>query len=184
MGREHQSLRWYSLALCCLLLVAVAPASVWAETRDPYQHLFSQTFGDFSEELETARAAGKKGVMIFFEMDECPFCHRMKNTVLNRPEVQAYFTENFLCLAVDVEGDIEIADFKGESMTQKEFALKKNRVRATPVFAFFNLDGERVARYTGATTGIEEFMLLGRYVAEGHYQKQRFTRFKREQRTR
>ncbi len=65
-------------------------------TRDPATHFFDQSLGDFREELQTARDEGKKGVLIMFEMDECPFCHRMKKNVLNQVEVQDYFKANFL----------------------------------------------------------------------------------------
>ncbi|MFW5723771.1 MAG: thioredoxin, partial [Halochromatium sp.] len=82
---------------------------------------------------------------------------------------------------VDVEGDIEIVDFEGHANSQKDFALKQFRVRATPVFAFFDLDGDLVARYTGATRDSEEFLLLGRYVVEGAYKDIPFTRYKRDQ---
>ena len=148
--------------------------------RDPSEHFFDQTFGDLPEELERARAEGKQGILLFFEMDECPFCHRMKDTVLNQPRVQAFYREHFLSFAVDVGGDVEITDFNGESMSQKDFAFKQNRVRATPVFQFYDLQGEPVARFTGATSGAEEFLWLGEYVVEGRYQEMPFTRYKRE----
>lgn len=169
--------RWGAAAL--MLLAGYA----WAEIapRDPYEHFFHQTLGDFSEELELAREEGKKGVMLFFEMDECPYCHNMKSTVLNQPEVQAYFREHFLMFPVDVEGDIEITDFQGRIMKQKDFSFKINRVRATPVFAFYDLEGTRVARFIGKTSGVREFMLLGKFVAEGHYKTGNFTRYKRAQ---
>ncbi len=167
------------LVMASLLTVSAA----FAETaRDPYTHFFNETFGDFSEELETAREQGKQGVMIFFEMDECPFCHWMKQNVLNDPAVQAYYREQFLLFTVDIEGDVEIVNFQGVSMSQKDFSFKENRVRATPVIAFFDLDGKPIHRHTGRTSDTEEFMLMGRFVAEGHYEKTRFTRFKREQR--
>ena len=127
-----------------------------------------------------AREEGKKGIMLFFEMDECPFCHYMKTHVLNQPEVQAYFRDNFKLFSVDIEGDIEITDFNGDTMSQKDFAFKVNRVRATPVIAFYDLDGKQIFRYTGRTSGIEEFMLMGKFIAEGHYKDQRFTQYKRE----
>ena len=165
-----------------LSLTAQAAATGVSETRDPYQHFFSETFGDFTEELATAREQGKKGVMIFFEMDECPFCHRMKQTILNRPDVQEYFRERFIALSVDVEGDVEITDFQGRTMAQKDYAFKVNRVRATPVIAFFDLEGKRVVRYTGATSSVEEFLWLTDYAAEGHYQRLSFTKYKRERR--
>ena len=75
-----------------------------AVTRDPYQYFFQQSLGDLTEELEIAREEGKQGIFIFFEMDECPFCHRMKETVLNQPDVQAYFAERFHSLAMDTKG--------------------------------------------------------------------------------
>jgi thioredoxin-related protein len=80
-----------------------------------------------------------------------------------------------------VEGDVEVTTFAGETMPQKDYALKGLRVRATPVFAFFDLDGNLVARYTGATRDAEEFLLLGRYVVEGAYRDTTFTKYKREQ---
>ncbi len=165
-----------------LTFIVLCSSTVFAETpRDPYQYFFHESFGDYSEELASAREQGKKGVLIFFEMDECPFCHYMKGNVLNQPSVQDYYRENFLLFSVDIEGDVEIVDFKGESMPQKDFAFKKNRVRATPVIAFYDLNGKRIHRHTGKTSGVNEFMLMGQYVAEGHYQTLSFTRFKRSQ---
>ena len=75
---------------------------------------------------------------------------------------------------------MDILFFDGESMTSKQMAEDRYRVRATPVFAFFDLDGRMVARYTGATSGPDEFMWLGEYVADGHYQSTKFTRYKRD----
>ena len=167
------------LTLVVPLLLAGQLAAAAAAPRDPGKYFFDQTFGDFSEELATARDEGKTGILLMFEMDECPFCHRMKTTVLNQPEVQDYFKEHFLIFPVDVEGDVEVTDFEGNATAQKDFALKQFRVRATPVFAFFDLDGNLVARYTGATRDSEEFMLLGRYVVEGAYKDTTFTKYKR-----
>lgn len=169
--------------LLALVLMLLSSSVLVADPgRDPGQYFFNQTFGDFSEELETAREEGKEGILLMFEMDECPFCHRMKTTVLNQPEVQDYFREHFLIFPVDVEGDIEVVDFAGNPDTEKDFALKQFRVRATPVFAFFDLDGDPVARYTGATRDREEFMLLGQYVVEEAYKDTTFTKYKRAKR--
>lgn len=167
-------------SLLAVLLLSAASAAIGA-VRDA-QDFFDTTFGDFSEELQNAGDQGKKGILIMFEMDECPFCHRMKTSVLNQSEIQDYFKENFLVFAVDIEGDVEVTDFQGNTMAQKEFALKQYRVRATPVFAFFDLDGNLVARYTGATRDAREFQWLGEYVVNGEYGKTSFTRYKLERR--
>ncbi len=169
--------RWIWLFLaCCLALPAGAQT-----LRDPDLHFFDDTFGEFHEELERAREEGKRGIFVFFEMMECPFCHYMRQNVLSHPEVQAYYRRHFLNFPLDIEGDVEITDFQGNPTTQKAFALAQ-RVRATPVLAFYDLEGRRVARYTGRTSGVEEFLLLGHYGAEGHYKTTSFNRFKRAQR--
>jgi len=147
--------------------------------KDPYKYFFNDTWGNFQEELQTARAQGKQAILVFFEMDECPFCHYMKEHVLNQPEVQAYFRDHFLNFAVDIEGDLDVTDFQGAVMKQKDFSTKQNRVRATPVFGIFDLDGKPIARFTGRTSGVDEFMLFGRYVAEGRYKDEPFLKFKR-----
>ena len=171
----------YFFLLVGLLCVSTGPA---AATRDSEEHFFDQTFGDFSEELESAREQGKTGILIMFEMNECPFCHRMKTTVLNQIEVQNYYKAHFLIFPVDIEGDVEVNDFNGEPVKEKDFAFQQFRVRATPVFAFFDLDGKLLTRYTGATRDVGEFLLLGEYVVEGAYKKTNFTRYKRERRRR
>ena len=109
----------------------------------------------------------------------------MKNTVLNQASVQDKFNIDFHSLTIDIEGDIEIVGFSGDEMTQKEFA-RKNRVRATPVLAFYDLEGNQVVKYTGATSGSEEFLWLAEYVSDGIYKlkddsgrKISFSRYKR-----
>ncbi len=168
------------------LLLWIVPIFLQASSpQDPYQYFFEQTLGDLTEELEIARESGKLGVFVFFEMDECPFCHRMKKTVLNQPEVQEYFRKHFHSLTIDIEGDIEIVDFAGLDVTQKEFA-RQNRVRATPMLAFFDLEGNRIFKYIGAPSGKQEFMWMGEFIVNQVYLQKddagrniRFARYKR-----
>lgn len=168
--------------LAVMVLMLTSMAAIAAELRDPYKHFFNETFGNFAEEAQSAKSEGKQAILIFFEMDECPFCHYMKSNVLNRPEVQEYYRKHFFNFAVDIEGDIEVTNFRGQAMPQKDFAFKENRVRATPVIAFYDLQGKEIFRHTGRTAGVDEFLLMGRYVAEGAYKQMPFTRYKREQR--
>lgn len=169
-------------AILMLMFVAGICLADSATPRDPNAYFFNDTFGNFSEELQNAREQGKKGIFIFFEMDECPFCRYMMQNVLNRPDVQAFYRKNFLNFSVDIEGDVEVTDFKGRTMPQKDFAFKVNRVRATPVLAFYDLEGHQVHRYTGRTSGPQEFLWMGQYVADKMYKKESFTRYKRARR--
>jgi thioredoxin-related protein len=166
-------MRWLLLFLALLALPAIA------EVRDPHQHFFMPKMGDFKDELDTARAEGKQGVLIMFEMDECPWCTRMKATILNQSAVQDYYRQHFLIYPIDVKGDTAMVDFKGADTTEKAFALEQ-RARATPVFVFYDLDGNVATRFTGTTRSIEEFLLLGRYVVEGAYKTTPFNVYKQQ----
>ena len=170
-----------SLALAISTAEAADTPAPMPELRDPAE-FFDQSFNDLPAELEVAVEEGKQGVLIMFEMDECPFCHRMKQTVLNRSDVQDYYRSHFHIISVDVEGDLELTDFACNLTSQKEFALKQHRVRATPVFLFFDDQGKPIkrGRFTGATKDADEFLLLGRFIVEGHYKNGSFSRFKRE----
>lgn len=156
------------------------PQTTAYEVRDA-KSFFDESFDDFQQELEVAKEEGKKGVLIMYEMDECPFCARMQATVLNRSDIQDFYKKHFRVLMVDVEGDLEMTDFAGNHLKQKDFALK-NRVRATPVFQFFDLEGKPIkhGRLTGATKTAEEFMLFGQYIANRENEKQSFFQYKRK----
>lgn len=80
-------------------------------------------------------------------------------------------------IALDTEGDLEIVDFDGNTMIEKDFSLKQNRVRATPVFLVYGLDGKPLknGRLTGATRDADEFLLFGQYLVEGHHNQVSFT---------
>ncbi|MBE9526292.1 MAG: hypothetical protein IME94_04885, partial [Proteobacteria bacterium] len=73
------------ILLLILMMILFSSNSLSAASKDPQEHFFDSSFGDFSEELVSAKEQGKKGIMIFFEMDDCPFCHWMKKNVLNKP---------------------------------------------------------------------------------------------------
>lgn len=161
--------------LIAVFLLWAAPA--WADVREPNTYFFQSNFGDLKSELASAKAQGKTGVFLFFEMDDCPFCERMKSTILNQSEVQDAYRAQFLVYTIDVNGDTLLTDFQGRETTEKAFSLA-NRVRATPTLLFFNLDGKLVARFTGPTKNKAEFLLLGRYVTEGAYATQSFTQYK------
>jgi thioredoxin-related protein len=162
-----------------ILALAMLMSSAWADTRDPGSCFFNSKLGDFKAELATAREEQKTAVMLFFEMDDCPFCARMKATVLNQSDVQDYYRKHFLIFPLDTKGDAPMTDFKGRETREKDFAFE-NRVRATPVIAFFDLDGKLIVRHTGPTKDKDEFLLLGRYVVEGAYVQMPFAQYKQQ----
>lgn len=162
--------------LCVFLSSSIVQAQA---TRSATDYFFHQSFGDLTEELTTAKDEEKFGIMVMFETTECPWCEKMKQRVLNQVDIQDYFRKHFQIITVDTEGDVPIVNFEGVEMPERDFAFVHNRVRATPVFLFFDIEGKPVARYTGATRNAKEFRMLGEYVVEGHYATQNFTKYKR-----
>lgn len=140
-----------------------APAAFAADA----ERFFDQGLGDFAAELKAAQGAGKAGVLLMFESEKCPYCRKMRQQVLSREDVQVYFGKHFTVFSVDVVGDLPITDFAGHETTEKAYA-RAMKIRGTPSFVFFGAGGKEVARLTGARDAAE-FMLFGRYLAEGHY---------------
>jgi thioredoxin-related protein len=100
----------------------------------------------------------------------------MKAQVLNRDDVQAYYRKHFAIFAVDIFGSVPITDFVGKSHTEKGYAIAQ-KLRGTPTFVFVGAGGKEMTRYIGATRDAQEFMELGRYVADGHWRSKGFGEF-------
>lgn len=151
-----------------------------SQTRDPMEYFFNQSFNNLEEELEIAAEENKSGVFIMFSDKDCPWCLKMKTTIMNRVDVQDYYREHFRILMVDIRGDTMMTDFEGNEIYEKDFAFKQHRVRATPVFMFFDTSGKKTMRLTGIVRDAEEFLWLAEYVVDGEYQETNFTKYKRE----
>ena len=167
--QNHFLFRGFAGALALLVAAAFA-----AETRDPETHFFDQSFGDLREEAQIVRDEGKQAIMVMFESEDCPWCEKMKKTVLNQSDVQDYYRAHFRNLSLFIDSDNPLTDFSGKETTEKDFSFKQHRVRATPVFGFFDHNGKMVVRYTGVTRNRQDFLALGEYVADGHYKKMKF----------
>jgi thioredoxin-related protein len=169
-------------ALIPAFFALAIPTTAHAETRDPQEYFFHQSFNDLTEEAQTARDDNLTGLLIMFSDPDCPWCQKMKVTVLSRPAIQDYYRAHFRILHMDTRGDGPVTNFDGTILSEKDLAFKVHRVRATPVFIFFDPDGNPVQRFTGATRDATEFLLLGQFVVSGEYRNTNFTRYKRKAR--
>lgn len=158
-----------------LAVLLVASVGVQMARAADAERFFDQTLGDLNAELKAATAAGKAGIVLMFELEGCPYCRKMRQQVLSREDVQAYFHKYFAVFPIDVVGDVPLTDPTGRETTEK--ALSRNlKVRGTPTFVFFAAGGGEVARAGGALDAAA-FMRLGRYVAEGHYKNMSLEQF-------
>lgn len=168
---DHKNINYYLCKWLATILLWSVSASVIAtpeETRDPREFFFAQSFGDLPEEIELAREQGKLGLLLFFEAEGCPYCVSMLRSVLSQKQVQDWYQERFLSIAVDIHGDVEIKDFDGITLPSKVFAQQR-RVLMTPLLAFIDLDGNEVFRHLGMVKSPEKLLVMGEYIAGGHY---------------
>lgn len=177
-------LRFTGFMLLFFLLMHCAGPGV-ADTaenapRDPMEYFFHQSFNNLDEELEIALEENKSGIFIMFSDKDCPWCLKMKTTIMNRVDVQDYYRQHFRLLTIDIRGDTQMTDFEGNEIDEKDFAFKQHRVRATPVFMFFDTTGKKTMRLTGIVRNATEFLWLGEYVVSETYQKINFTKYKRQ----
>lgn len=155
--------------LILLLGVSVVSAEYREESID----------NDYQSEIK-ALAGEKKFLVLFFNQAGCPYCDKMKSRVHPTARVMKYFTKHFIMMESDIKGNLNIVMPDGTHGTERDFA-KKNRVRATPVFIFYDKDGTSALRTTGYLDP-KQFYLAGRYVVEGiHKTDKSFFRYLQDQ---
>ena len=149
-----------------------------ASYRDPMDYFLQPFLGDLRDALADARSSGRKGVVIMYHFEECPYCRRMKKEVLSRPDVQDWYRREFVVIGVDTRGAQAITGVDGRTLPESEFARAVG-IRATPTFDFLAPDGKPMYRRIGALYDPAQFLLLGRYVASGAYRTSTFAQYAR-----
>ena len=92
------------------------------------------TFKDLGEDLAEANAEGKR-LMLIFEQRGCIYCTEMHEKVFPDPEIASYIEDNYFVVQLNLHGDIEITDFDGEVLTEKQ-AARKWGIMFTPSMVF------------------------------------------------
>ena len=92
------------------------------------------TFKDLREDLEEANAEGKR-LVLFFEQRGCIYCTKMHTDVFPRPEVDSYIGDNYFVVQMNLYGDVEVTDFDGQTLPEKDMARKWG-VLFTPTILF------------------------------------------------
>lgn len=138
-----------------VLILAIWPAITGAaELGDDGLHKtdwMRETFKDLSEDLAEANAEGKR-LAIFFEQRGCIYCTKMHEDVFPRPEITKVIEDNFFVVQLNLYGDVEVTDFDGEALTEKQIARKWG-VMFTPTILFMPeaVDGKPAPQAAVAT---------------------------------
>lgn len=123
---------------------------------------------DYDIPAEVAAAADQgKNLVVMFGQNGCPYCEKMHKRVFPHPQVADQYGAHFVLFEINIKGDLEVTAPDGVATTEKQYASEM-RARATPLFVYYDKDGQDVLRLTGyQEPGI--FMTAGRYVTSEAY---------------
>lgn len=166
------------MAIALLALTASGLLVAAAEIGDDGLHKqdwFTITFRDIADDIEAAKADGKRLAMTF-EQRGCIYCREMHEKILSDPEVRDFIKANFHVVQYNMFGDEEVTDLDGGVLTEKTAARKWGYV-FTPTIVFLPEDAPQdmsvrdaaVATMPGAF-GKWTFLNMFRWVHEKGYE--------------
>lgn len=178
------------MAVTVALMTGILPVQ-GAELGDDGLHKtdwMRETFLDLREDLDEANAEGKRFAIII-EQRGCIYCKKMHEDIFPTPEIDSIISDNFFVVQLNMFGDLEVTDFDGEVLTEKEIMFKWG-VNFTPTFMFFPTEvdeglGARqgaIAQMPGAfgkstTLAMLEWVLMEGYANGISLQKHVATKF-------
>ncbi|UCE88982.1 MAG: thioredoxin fold domain-containing protein [Pseudomonadota bacterium] len=172
--------------MLCLCLVSGVPAQAAdSATADPnltddrrlsepltLPNWFKNSFLEMEDDLDAAVKAGKRGLIIYFHRDDCPYCKAHLEHNWGRKDIAAYTRKHFDVITINVRGDRDVLDFDQTVSTEKEFALR-HHANFTPSLIFYDANGRVALRLVGYRPPYQ-FRAALEYVADGHYRKENF----------
>lgn len=113
----------------------------------PLPEWFKQSFLDIAEDVGDASEAGRH-VMLFFDLNGCPYCARMLQESFEAEPLRSYIQAHFDVIAINIQGDREIAFNSDISVKEKQLASIL-KVYSTPAILFLDADNKTIARVNG-----------------------------------
>lgn len=138
------------------------------------QPWFAVTFKDVREDIDAAKKAGKRLVLVF-EQRGCIYCRKMHEELLADPKVSDYIKTNFMVVQLNMFGDEEVTDIDGKQLTEKT-AARRWGILFTPTVLFMpetapssgNAGDAAVSKMPGAF-GKQTFLHMFQWVKEKGY---------------
>jgi thioredoxin-related protein len=181
---------WFLLAVGLIGFVLTADADPAIAESDPfemsfedaprardilYPEWFKPSFLDLRDDLQEARAAGKRGLILYFGQKHCAYCKKLLEENFVREDIAAYTQKHFDVIALDIHGSREVVTPAGERIIEMEWAKELDGY-FTPSLLFLNLEGE-AALFLRGYYPTYTFMAALEFVADAHYQNEAFQAF-------
>lgn len=148
------------------------------------------TFKDLREDHAEAAAEGKR-LLVMIEQRGCLYCKKMHEEIYVIPEIEAMLENDFFVVQLNMFGDVEVTDFDGTTMSEKDM-VRKWGAMFTPTSMFFGLETPDVpaneaavatmpgAFAKGTTKHLLEYVLEEGYEGEEPFQKYHARRLEEE----
>lgn len=141
-----------ALATLALSVTLAAAALAGATMREDGVHIEPwfknpNSFLILAEDAQEAKAAGK-GLVVIWEQKGCDTCQRLHEVNFADAKLAGYIKDRFDVLVMNLYGEVEVTDFDGAKLAEKELAAK-HRVNFTPTTIFFDAKGAEQFRLPG-----------------------------------
>lgn len=147
---KYYNTKFFILALLILMTSVYAQVNKTGVITGGVAHempaWFKASFLEIADDIEEASEHGKH-VMLFFHLDECPYCDQMVKD-FNQPPLKNFIQQHFDVVAINIRGDKEVAINETQSLSEKQLATKIG-VQYTPTVVFLNQKNQMVMRTNG-----------------------------------
>ena len=135
---------------------------------------FKQSFLEIAEDAGEA-AETNKHLLLFFHLDNCPYCARMLRDNFNSGENSTYIQTHFDAIDINIKGDRQV-EFDSATILSEKALAEHLKVLYTPTIIFVNSANQAVLRVDGFRNP-ERFRIALAYVHEKAYLTSTFTEF-------
>lgn len=132
---------------------------------------FKSSFLELGEDLQDANNS-KRGLILYFGRHDCPYCKAQLETNWGQADIINYTRAHFDVVAIDVLGNRPLTDFKGNTQSEKTFAIQQ-QAHFTPSLFFYDKRGKLALKIAGYRPPYQ-FRAALEYVADLHHDNEKF----------
>jgi thioredoxin-related protein len=133
---------------------------------------FKLSFLDLKDSLAEAKQSGKRGIVVYFHRQDCPYCNAQIEVNWGSRDIVDYTRQHFDVIAIDVRGQRNVTDFDGKVYSEKNYAALMH-TNFTPTMLFYSTNGELALRLPGFRQPYQ-FRAALEYVADKHFQRESY----------
>lgn len=137
-----------------------------------YPAWFELSFLNLQEDLQEAKRNEKRGLIVYFGQEYCPYCKALLEGNFGRRDIERYTRAYFDVVAIDIHGQKTVTDLQGRKLSERAYA-EQEQVNFTPTLIFYDSSGRESLRLQGFYPPYK-FRAALEYAADGYYLQESF----------